>query len=77
MRLITCNVDAVFVTELNFRVYVLNAHNKSYDTHLKHVKTSLAKKNENRFVRKLGKKLHVHFSANSLKVKLPKTFPSF
>ena len=35
-RLTKCNVNAVFVNELNSRVHVLKTHNKSYQAHIKH-----------------------------------------
>ena len=33
-RLIKFNVDAVFVNELNFCLYILKAYNNSYRTHI-------------------------------------------
>ena len=38
-QLIKCNVDALFVNELlNFCLYILEVHKKSYPTHVKRLK---------------------------------------
>ena len=35
---VKCNVDAVFVNELNFRLHNLKAHNEGYYMHIKLLK---------------------------------------
>ena len=41
MRLTKDNVNDVFVTEFNFRLYILKAHNVNYQKQIKYLKMCL------------------------------------
>ena len=78
MPLIKCNLDAMYVIELNLRWYILKARNKSYQMRIiiqKHV--LLVKKILGIILLKMFQKLYVYtFFAIAVKPNYTKYFPS-
>ena len=54
-RLIECNVDSVFVNEINLHVYILKARTESDETHIKYLKKLFVSKKKYSFELLCGK----------------------
>ena len=62
-------MDAVYVNELNFGLYILKACNQSYQTHIKNWEKMhvINKKNNLNYLVEMYLELHFHFSAKAVK----------